>query len=267
MGILNLTPDSFFEGSRISTFEDTLRKAENMLHAGATMLDIGGVSTRPGADEVPEEEELRRVVEPVRILNRAFPEAIISIDTWRGRVAREAIAAGAGLVNDISAGQFDPTLWPTVAEQGVPYILMHIQGTPATMQIDPKYTDIVAEVLDFFIQKVKQLRDLGVRDIVIDPGFGFGKTVEHNYELLKNLPVFAQILELPVLVGVSRKSMICKVLKVNPDKALNGTTALHMVALQQGAKILRVHDVREAIEVIRIWEALYHPIEGHEFFI
>ena len=254
MGILNVTPDSFFDGGRFDDPAHALRQAEKMLREGAAILDVGGASSRPGAAEVSAEEEARRVVPLVAALSAEFPEAILSVDTWRAPIARAAVEAGAGIVNDISAGRLDENLLPAVAELAVPYILMHMQGTPTTMQQAPSYQDVVTEVLDFFLEKIGRLRALGVRDIVLDPGFGFGKTVEHNYQLLNNLSTFSAVTGLPVLAGLSRKSMICKVLKVNPEHALNGTTALHMVALQQGVRILRAHDVREAQEVIRLWE-------------
>lgn len=254
MGILNVTPDSFFDGGRYDDPAHALRQAEKMLREGAAILDVGGASSRPGAAEVSAEEEARRVVPLLVALSAEFPEAILSVDTWRAPIARAAVEAGAGIVNDISAGRLDENLLPAVAELAVPYILMHMQGTPTTMQQAPSYQDVVTEVLDFFLEKIGRLRALGVRDIVLDPGFGFGKTVEHNYQLLNNLSTFSAVTGLPVLAGLSRKSMICKVLKVNPEHALNGTTALHMVALQQGARILRAHDVREAQEVIRLWE-------------
>ena len=254
MGILNVTPDSFFDGGRYDDPAHALRQAEKMLREGAAILDVGGASSRSGAAEVSAEEEARRVVPLVAALSAEFPEAILSVDTWRASIARAAVEAGAGIVNDISAGRLDENLLPAVAELAVPYILMHMQGTPTTMQQAPSYQDVVTEVLDFFLEKIGRLRALGVRDIVLDPGFGFGKTVEHNYQLLNNLSTFSAVTGLPVLAGLSRKSMICKVLKVNPEHALNGTTALHMVALQQGARILRAHDVREAQEVIRLWE-------------
>lgn len=261
MGILNRTPDSFFDGGRLDALDDVLRQAEKMLHAGAAVLDIGGASSRPGAVEVPEDEEKQRVIPAIEALWRHFPEAILSVDTWRAGVAREALMAGAGMLNDISAGRFDPGMYPLLAEMeakgdSVPYILMHLQGTPPTMQQNPVYGDVVTEVLDFFIAEIAKLRDLGIPDIILDPGFGFGKTVEHNYRLLKNLHVFSAVTGLPVLAGLSRKSMICKVLQVKPEHALNGTTALHVVALQQGARMLRVHDVREAREVVALWEEL-----------
>jgi len=254
MGILNVTPDSFYDGGRWNSLDGLLQQAEQMLSDGAALLDIGGASSRPGAAQVSEGEEFKRVLPVVEAIHRRFPDAILSIDSWRAGVASAALEAGASLVNDISAGRLDPALYPAVAKAGCPYVLMHMQGSPETMQTEPAYTDVVQEVLDFFITEVGKLRALGVKDIVLDPGFGFGKSVSHNYQLLQNLELFSTVLGLPVLVGISRKSMICKVLKVNPDKALNGTTALHMVALQRGANILRAHDVREAVEVIRLWE-------------
>jgi dihydropteroate synthase len=252
MGILNMTPDSFYDGGKLDAPDAVLHQAEKMLSEGAALLDVGGASSRPGAQEVPEKEEMRRILPAIEVVLKHYPDAILSVDTWRASVAHAALDAGAAIVNDISAGAWDKEMYPTVAKLGCPYILMHIQGTPRTMQQAPEYTDVVQEVLDFFIQEVGMLRALGVRDIVLDPGFGFGKTVAHNYALLKNMDVFSSVLGLPVLTGISRKSMICKVIGVKPEQALNGTTALHVVALQQGARILRVHDVREAVEVVRI---------------
>lgn len=256
MGILNVTPDSFFDGGKYDNAHSVLRQAEKMLREGADLLDIGGASSRPGAVEVPEQEELQRVTPMIELILKEFPDALISIDTWRARVASTAVAAGAAIINDISAGNLDPKMFPTVAQLGVPYILMHMQGSPGTMQKNPHYEDVVTDVLDFFIQKTTALRVLGVKDIVLDPGFGFGKTVEQNYALLKNMETFRRVLDMPILAGISRKSMICKPLGIAPAEALNGTTALHMVALQQGASILRVHDVKEAREVIRLWELM-----------
>ncbi len=255
MGVLNVTPDSFYDGGRYRGRDQVLRQAEKMLREGAALVDVGGMSSRPGADDVPEAEELRRVVPAIAAIGEAFPEALISVDTIRPAVAREAVAAGAHLINDISAGALAEDMYGTVAALGVPYCLMHMQGTPGTMQRSPHYEDVVQEVLDFFIREVGKLRELGVVDIVIDPGFGFGKTLEHNYRLLKNMHVF-RMLDLPVLAGLSRKSMIYRLLGTTPEEALNGTTALHMIALQQGAVILRVHDVRQAVEAIRLWEQL-----------
>ncbi len=267
MGILNVTPDSFFDGGRYTSLDNLLQQAEKMLQQGAVLLDIGGASSRPGAQEVGEAEELDRVIPAIETLKQHFPEALLSVDTWRATVARVAVEAGAALVNDISAGRLDPPMYPLIGalnapqpdgsrSASVPYILMHMQGRPETMQQQPVYGDVVTDVLDFFISEVARLRSLQVTDIILDPGFGFGKTVEQNFQLLRQLSVFGRVLQLPVLAGLSRKSIICKTLRVNPDRALNGTTALHMVALQQGASILRAHDVREAVEVIRLWEAL-----------
>ncbi len=255
MGILNVTPDSFFDGGKYRQEAAALRRVEQMLREGAAIVDLGGMSSRPGAHIISEEEELRRVLPVVAAVARRFPEAILSVDTIRARVAREAVEAGAHMINDISAGRFDEALFATVAELGVPYVLMHMQGTPADMQRHPVYEDVLREVLDFLIDKLGVLRAAGVRDVIVDPGFGFGKTVQHNYQLLKNLHVL-KILGCPVLAGLSRKRMICKVLGVRPEHALNGTTALHMVALQQGASILRVHDVAQAREVIALWRQL-----------
>jgi dihydropteroate synthase len=226
-----------------------------MLAAGADFLDVGGMSTRPGAEEVGEEEELNRVLPVVSAICERFPSALVSVDTVRATVARQAVEAGACMINDISAGRLDPDLYETVAALRAPYVLMHMQGTPRNMQKDPQYKNVVTEVLDFLIAELGKLRALGVHDVIVDPGFGFGKTLAHNYELLSNLRAF-EILETPVLAGVSRKSMITRLLDVSPDEALNGTTALHMAALLNGAAILRAHDVREAVETVRIYEAL-----------
>lgn len=255
MGILNVTPDSFFDGGRYLGESAVLQQVEKMLTEGAAIIDIGGMSSRPGAEIISEEEELLRVIHVIELIVKYFPEAIISIDTVKSVVARRSIEAGASIVNDISAGRLDEKLYDTVADLSVPYVLMHMQGTPGNMQQNPVYEDVTCDVLDFFIQEVGKLRALGVKDIMLDPGFGFGKTVEHNFQLLRNLHVF-QILDLPILTGLSRKSMVCRPLGVKPADALNGTTALHMVALQQGLRILRVHDVREAIEVIKLWQQL-----------
>lgn len=253
MGILNATPDSFYDGGKHQLLDGQLRQVEKMLKEGATFIDIGGMSSRPGAETISVEEELRRVMPVIEKVLDKFPETLISIDTIHSEVASAAVSAGASIVNDISAGRMDNKMYEMVASLGTPYILMHMQGEPQRMQENPTYQAVSLEVLDFFIHEIGKLRSLGVKDIIVDPGFGFGKTVEHNYELLKKMHVF-KMLEVPILTGISRKSMICKVLKVNPEKALNGTTALHIVALQQGAKILRVHDVKEAVECIRLFE-------------
>lgn len=256
MGILNLTPDSFFDGGHYLAPEASLARAEQLLEEGAAILDLGGASTRPGASVVPADEEIRRVVPVIEAILKKFPEAVISVDTWRASVAREAVHAGAAMINDISAGSLDPEMFDTVGSLKVPYILMHMQGTPADMQQKPHYEDVVTEVLDFLIQKIAGLREIGVKDIILDPGFGFGKSLEHNYQLFRNLHVFSRVTGHPLLVGISRKSMIWKPLGIRAEEALNGTAALHMAALQQGARLLRVHDVKEAMQVIRLWELL-----------
>jgi len=262
MGILNSTPDSFYAGSRIPGVDEALARAEAMLREGATFLDIGGYSTRPGAAEVTEEEELKRVAPLVEALVAAFPEALLSIDTFRSRVARTALEAGAALVNDISAGLRDPEMLPLIAEKQVPYIMMHMRGTPADMAQLTAYDDLVGEILYYFSERLAAARALGITDLIADPGFGFAKTRAQNFELLAGLPAF-RVLEAPLLVGISRKSMIWKTLGIDPSDALNGTTALHMLALQGGASILRVHDVKEASECIRLWEEI--PGDGPGF--
>jgi dihydropteroate synthase len=250
MGILNATPDSFYTklGSDI---EAILAHAGKMLKEGAAILDIGGASTKPGQELISEEEELRRVIPVVAAIHNRFPDAWLSIDTYHARVAKEAVHAGACIVNDVSSGRFDPAMLQTVAALKVPYIAMHMQGMPKTMQMNPEYNDVVTEVRDYLRCICDDSAAAGITDVIIDPGFGFGKTVAHNFALLRSLHSFG-ILDRPILAGLSRKSMICKALKVNPEHALNGTTALNMVALQQGANILRVHDVKEAVEVIKL---------------
>lgn len=252
MGILNITPDSFYSGSRLNGTEQALKKAEQMLNEGADILDVGGLSTRPGAEILNPDEELGRVIPVIQTILKHFPDTVISIDTYRSKVARESVATGAAIVNDISAGTLDDNLFETVAELQVPYVLMHMQGTPQTMQINPKYENVVAEVNLFLAEKIKNLKNLGVNDLILDPGFGFGKTVTHNYSLLKNLNLIGYG-EFPVLAGLSRKSMIKKLLNVNEEGALNGTTALNMVALEKGASILRVHDVKEAKQTVDLY--------------
>lgn len=251
MGILNLTPDSFVGSTRLGSVDQALRQAEQMLDEGAQILDVGGASTRPGADEVPPDEEKRRVVPTILALHQRFPDVLISVDTWRADVAREAVGAGASLVNDISAGRLDPAMLPTVAQLHVPYILMHMQGTPRTMQLAPSYHDVLAEVVAFLSERLEVARQAGIADVVIDPGFGFGKNKEHNFSLLKGLSAM-KALGVPVLAGVSRKRMINEVLGTRPEEALNGTTVLNTLALQGGADILRVHDVRPAMEALRL---------------
>lgn len=255
MGILNITPDSFYDGGRNNRMDNALSQVEGMLKEGAFFIDIGGVSTRPGSEAVSEEEELSRVVPTVEMILKNFPEVLLSVDTYRSKVARETVGAGAALINDISAGTLDGSLLKTVAELKVPYILMHMQGTPQTMQRAPSYQDVVLEVNHFFSEKIIELKNSGINDIILDPGFGFGKTIEHNYQLMKHLDLIG-FGEYPLLVGVSRKSMITKLLDLKPAEALNGTSLLNFYALQKGAAILRVHDVKEAVEAIRIWEML-----------
>lgn len=254
MGIINATPDSFHAASRTGV-DEALRLGERMLREGASILDIGGMSTRPGSEEVPESEELRRAIPMVEALHRRFPEALLSIDTYRSRVAHDAVMAGAGLVNDIGAGLLDDRMLETVARLHVPYIAMHMQGNPRTMQADPRYTDAVAEVTLFLSQRLNAVREAGIADAVLDPGFGFGKATAHNYALLARLGSIVA-LGAPVLVGLSRKRMINEVLGTAPEEALNGTTALNTIALLKGASILRVHDVKEAMQCVRLVAAL-----------
>lgn len=255
MGILNVTPDSFYDGGKWNKPAAALEQARQMLEQGAAILDVGGMSSRPGAERIRIKEEKARVLPVIQAILDEFPQAILSIDTVHGEVARAAVGEGAAIINDISAGKMDAAMYPTVAELNVPYILMHMRGSPKDMQQKTDYDDPVQEVLGFLTPEVHTLRGMGVKDIVIDPGFGFGKTVEQNYTLLKHLSEF-QILGCPILAGLSRKSMIYQTLGGSPDTALNGTTALHIVALQNGASLLRVHDAREAIECVRLWEAL-----------
>ena len=255
MGIVNLTPDSFYGGSRFSNDVKLIEEVEKMMKAGMSIVDVGGMSSRPGAEIIDVETEIKRVIPAIENIRKTFPELIISIDTIRSEVASRAIDAGAGIVNDISAWTIDPRLIEVVAEKGVPYILIHMQGKPKDMQVNPQYNDVIKHVLDFFAAKSRFAKDLGVKDIILDPGFGFGKSMDHNYQLLNSLSVF-RILDCPILIGLSRKSMIYKLLKTTSEHALNGTTACHMVALMNGARILRVHDVKEAADAISIFDKL-----------
>ena len=255
MGILNATPDSFFNKGQESDAGSLLRTAEKMLSDGASILDIGGASTKPGQPLITADEELERVMPVVNVIHKNFPEAWLSIDTYNSATAKESVNAGVSIVNDVSSGRFDKEMLQTVATLNVPYIAMHMQGTPQTMQLDPQYANVVSEVYQYLENACARCAAAGFTNVIIDPGFGFGKTVEHNFALLRSLNTF-HTLGKPVLAGLSRKSMICKPLKVNPEHALNGTTALNMVALQHGANILRVHDVKEAIEVIKLYELL-----------
>lgn len=255
MGILNITPDSFYDGGKYKSIKDIINHTQKMLAEDAAIIDIGAVSTKPGAKEVSASEEKKRLIPVIKAIVKEFPEAILSTDTYRSEIAKAAIGEGAHILNDISAGQLDEKMFGTIASLQVPYIIMHIQGTPADMQMAPKYKDVVKEVMLYLSVRVNKLKQLGVNDIIIDPGFGFGKTVEHNYELLKNLNLF-KIFDLPILAGLSRKSMINKVLGAKPENALNGTTVLNTIALMKGANILRVHDVKEAIETIKLFNTL-----------
>jgi len=252
MGILNITPDSFYSGSRYSTDEDILSAATRMLEDGADILDVGGYSSRPGAADISIQEEGARVLKAIKLISREFPEAIISVDTFRADIAREAVVeCGANMINDISGGDADSEMFFTIENLNVPYILMHMKGNPRSMQNKPVYEDIVADILKWFGERIFRLNSSGVKDIIIDPGFGFGKTIDHNFELLRRLGDFS-IAGLPVVVGISRKSMIWKTLDISADEALNGTTALNAIALFNGADILRVHDVKEAVQTVQL---------------
>ena len=255
MGILNITPDSFFDGGSYKNESDILTKVEKMLSEGATFIDVGAYSSRPGAIHISEEEELQRIIPVVKLLVKNFKDIIISVDTFRSVVAKKTMEAGAAIVNDISGGKMDSKMFQTVAELQVPYIVMHMLGTPQNMQKNPQYNDVTKEVVSFFAAQIKKLQQLKVNDVLIDVGFGFGKTTEHNYELLKNLSLFKN-LDVPVLVGISRKSMLYKPLDITAKTALNATTSANTIALLNGANILRVHDVKEAMEAIKIVEQL-----------
>nr|WP_186974412.1 dihydropteroate synthase [Bacteroides intestinalis] len=256
MGILNITPDSFYVGSRMQTEAEIAARAQQILDEGAGIIDIGAYSSRPNAENVSPREEMERLRMGLKILRKTQPGAVISVDTFRADVARMCVEEyGVAIINDIAAGEMDTDMFRTVAELNVPYIMMHMQGTPQNMQQHPHYDNLLKEVFLYFAQKVQQLRDLGMKDIILDPGFGFGKTVEHNYELLAHLEEF-RVFELPLLVGVSRKSMIYRLLGNTPQDALNGTTVLDTICLLKGADILRVHDVREAVETVKIVEAM-----------
>ena len=251
MGIINATPDSFYEGSRQQTVDAILIQAEKMIKDGADILDIGGQSTRPGSTTISAEEELKRVIGPIAAIHQHFPETFISVDTYFSSVAKEAVAAGASIINDISAGSIDKNMITTVAALHTPYVLMHMQGTPQSMHLSPDYENVTREVLDFFIVKIDEFHKAGINDIIIDPGFGFGKTIAHNFELLHNLSVF-KIMDHPIIMGISRKSTIYKTLGITATEALNGTTVLNTIGLIKGASIIRVHDVKEAKETIEL---------------
>ena len=256
MGILNVTPDSFYAGSRTQTEAEIVRRVKQIVSEGAAIIDIGAYSSRPNADNVSAREEMERLSMGLKILFEIQPDAVVSVDTFRADVARMCVEEyGVAIINDIAAGEMDANMFHTVAALNVPYIMMHMQGTPQSMQQHPHYDNLLKEVFLYFARKVQQLRDLGVKDIILDPGFGFGKTMEHNYELLSHLEEF-RIFELPLLVGVSRKSMIYRLLDITPQEALNGTTVLDTICLLKGADILRVHDVKEAVETVRIVQAM-----------
>ena len=259
MGIINITPDSFYKGSSQQTNASVLAQATKMINEGAGIIDVGGQSTRPGSERISIKEELQRVLPAIEIILKNFPETIISVDTYQSKVAEECVNAGAAIINDISAGNMDSAMLSTVAKLQVPYICMHMKGTPEDMQQHPTYENVIMEVLDFFIQKVDECRRSGINDVIIDPGFGFGKTIAHNFTLLKELSAF-KMLDKPIMAGLSRKSTIYKTLGVTAEEALNGTTVLNTLALQNGANILRVHDVKEAKEVIALWERYIQPL-------
>lgn len=255
MGILNTTPDSFYDGGRLKNDSDVLNQVEKMLTEGSTFIDVGGYSSRPNADHITDTEELRRITPVIELILKEFPETLVSIDTFRSSVAKLAIETGACMVNDISAGLLDDTMLTTVANLKVPYIMMHMRGTPKTMQQHSNYSNLFKDVLHYFSERIATARDLGIIDLIVDPGFGFAKTLEQNFQMLNQLEVF-RMLDIPILAGLSRKSMIYKSLNVSPNEALNGTTALNMIALHKGASILRVHDVKEAVECIKLTRQL-----------
>lgn len=256
MGILNVTPDSFYAESRLITEKEIIFRLQQMENEGASIIDIGAYSSRPNAQHISIEEEMDRLRNCLTLVNKECPNAIVSIDTFRADIAKMCVEEyGASIINDISAGNMDKQMFATIAQLGVPYIIMHMQGTPQDMQLHPHYDNLLKEVFYYFSEKVNKLRDLGVKDIILDPGFGFGKTIEHNYQLMNHLEEFSTF-ELPLLVGVSRKSMIYKLLETSPEEALNGTTALNTISLLKGANILRVHDVKSAVESVKIVEKM-----------
>ena len=255
MGILNLTPDSFFDGGKYKDETSILHQVEYMLNHGATFIDMGAYSSRPGAEHVPEDEELQRMIPVIDLILNKFPDILISVDTFRSKVAAESIEHGAALINDISAGNLDKTMFDTVANYQVPYSMMHMKGTPQSMQKQATYSDVIQDLRSYFSEKIRETTSKKINDIIIDPGFGFAKTTEQNYTLLNHLDLF-QTFGLPILIGLSRKSMIYKVLGSSPQEALNGTTALHTIALLRGANIIRAHDVKEAMECVKLVEVL-----------
>ena len=251
MGILNITPDSFYDGGIFDSNKKILKQVQKMLEDGADIIDVGGCSSRPGSKKVTKDDEIKRVIPTIELIKSKFNEAIVSVDTFRSEVAKKAVNSGASIVNDISAGELDPNMFNCIADLGIPYIMMHMQGNPQTMQNKPIYNSLVNDIITNLSKKIFRARELGIIDIVIDPGFGFGKTLEHNYQILNDLSFFKE-LDCPILVGISRKSMIYKLLNNDPKNALNGTSCLNTVALSKGANILRVHDVKEAKEIIKL---------------
>ena len=262
MGILNVTPDSFYSGSRKQTEEDIRNRVKQIIDEGGQMIDIGAYSSRPGADDVSTQEEMARLRHGMKIVNEMAPGMPVSVDTFRADVAKMCVEElGVGIINDISGGELDKRMFETVAKLGVPYILMHMKGTPQTMQQAPHYDDLMKEIMLYFAEKIQKLRDLGQKDIILDPGYGFAKTIEHNYELLGHQEML-HVFEMPLLVGISRKSMIYRLLGSSPEESLNGTSVLNTIALQKGASILRVHDVKECVEVVKIVKMMENNLLG-----
>mgnify|MGYP003607620523 CR=1 FL=1 len=255
MGILNITPNSFFDGGKYKNENELIERVNKMLDEGATFIDVGGYSSKPNAEFVSEEEEISRIIPVVNLLQKHFPDIILSIDTFRAGVAQRCIENGAAIINDISAGKLDDKMLETIAKFQVPYIMMHMKGTPQTMQTLTQYDDIMKEMLFYFSERIATARTFGINDLIVDPGFGFAKTLEQNFEVMQKLELF-QMLELPLLIGISRKSMIYKTLDSNAEMALNGTTFLNAIALTKGAKILRVHDVKEAVECVKLFDKI-----------
>ena len=255
MGIINITPDSFYEGSRHREMNDILKQVDKMMEQGADLIDIGGYSSRPGADDIPLQEELDRVIPVIRNVADKFPQVRISVDTFRSQVAEQVLDNGAAMINDISAGLLDDAMMDVVSKYQVPYVMMHMKGTPQTMRSLNQYDDLITEIIHYFSERIRRANELGINDLIIDPGFGFAKNIDQNFELLKRLS-HLEHLELPLLIGVSRKSMVHKTLGIKPEEALNGTTALNMLALDRGASILRVHDVKEAVECCKLYDRI-----------
>lgn len=257
MGILNITPDSFYDGGKYTTEKEWMQKAEEIVSEGGRIIDLGAISTRPGSKEVSEKEEQERLLPALKSIRKKFPDTTISVDTYRSSIAKIAVEEGADMINDISGGTMDDKMFSTISKLKVPYVLMHIKGTPQDMQQNPDYDDVIEEIATFFRDRILKLNDLGFDDIILDPGFGFGKSISHNYRLLRKLRAFS-VMGYPVVAGLSRKSMINRVLNVKPDEALNGTTILNTIALMNGANILRVHDVKEAVEAIALVNLVFN---------